>query len=449
MFVVTLPSDRSRDAEAFSREAAQAGADVLEVRGDLTPEPILESSALPLLFAPRGVTSSWAREQHLAWLDLESDEASSLTAERRIASFHDYEGTPHRDELVRIGRELRGDGVDLVKIATRVTHPDELVTLAEVRQALGENGLVTVHAMGELAEMDRVLSPWTNALTYSFLEGESASAPGQLSLEAYRRLSGPNPPRLFGILGGPGLVTASPVIHHTLQDRHGVRGHFLRLPAADGSAAFAAAKSLGVEGLAVTAPHKRTIVREVDVLDGVAAALSSVNTCVDVDGRWHGFQLDVVGLVRGYPWLADMRSAAVVGSGGVVPAVLRALADHGVEDVTVHARDAERRRELASTFRVAEAGLEALPEARADVVVWALSVDREDLELPHDAGGKLLDLRYGAAATLGERAHACGRTYVDGRAMLVEQALAQFERFTGLECKGEDRAAVDAIFPAP
>ena len=217
----------------------------------------------------------------------------------------------------------------------------------------------------------------------------------------------------------------------------------------DGAAAFATAKRLGVEGLAVTAPHKRAVAELADVLDDGAATLRSVNTCVAKKGGWHGYQLDVVGLTRGYPWLGHARRVAVVGSGGVVPAVLRALSDVGVKDVTVHARDVERRRELAASFGVAEAALDALAGARADLVVWALPVDREDLVLPRSEGGRLLDLRYGAAATLGDRARAAGLTYVDGRAMLIEQALAQFEHFTGVECKEEDRAVADAAFPAP
>ncbi len=54
MFVVTLPASAVSDPLEFAIKAKAKGADILEIRGDLTPNVKAFESPLPLLLALRG-----------------------------------------------------------------------------------------------------------------------------------------------------------------------------------------------------------------------------------------------------------------------------------------------------------------------------------------------------------------------------------------------------------
>ncbi|MEZ6195101.1 MAG: type I 3-dehydroquinate dehydratase [Planctomycetota bacterium] len=405
MYVVTLPASRSDDAEAFAEEARIRGADLLEVRGDLTPEPRLADSALPILYAPRGAVSEWAAGRLFPWLDLEDREwAGDLRGERLIRSFHDHERTPSFGELEDRARDLWEQGADLVKIATRVQRPLDLLVLDNLRESTRATGPATVLGMGPGAALDRWRSPWTNELTYCFLAGHEASAEGQIPLEEYRRLEGEEPPRFFGILGGPGLRTLSPAIHHLLFARHGLRARYLVFETSELAETWRVLDRLGVDGFSVTAPFKREILDHLGRLEDLAARTASVNTCVRERGLWVGYQRDAVGLVRGYPFLSSVRRALIVGSGGVVPAVVEALRQSGVTSIDLLARDENGRRRLARELGLEDDELSRLPRRSADLVVWSVPVDLPELALPAAApGARFLDLRYGSHRDPGPR----------------------------------------------
>ena len=187
MFVVTLPPAARTTAAVFARRARAAGAGMLEVRGDLTPELARFDSVLPLLVSPRGCAGPWVGGLGPDYLDLElgEDLPAGVPAETRwIRSFHDHEGTPPPAELDAIAARLQADGAELFKLATLVRTEADLRALEGVRDRLPA-GRSIVLGMGPLARAHRLCSPSRDAWTYACLDPASASAPGQLSLAEY------------------------------------------------------------------------------------------------------------------------------------------------------------------------------------------------------------------------------------------------------------------------
>ena len=431
-FVVTLPARAAWDPVAFARRAAEEGADVLEVRGDLTPDLAPFASPLPLLLSPRGGDLTRLAARGAAWLDVEpGEEPPSAPNAWRIASHHDHERTPPLDELLSAAENLRASGCDLVKLATRARGYDDLLTLERARVQLARGGPVVVHAMGPLADLERARSPWRNPLTYACLDTEQAAAAGQWTLARYRRLAGESEPAVFGVFGGPAFVraSASPDLHERLFREAGTRAVYLRFPSEDGPRDLAHLRELGVAGLSVTAPWKQAAFAFAGARDDDAVRCGAANTLLFAPES-RALQLDVTGIVLGYPELADARGVAVVGSGGVVPAVLLAGERLGWRDVELYARDAARAGELAQRFGVRARALDELGSASAELVLWCLPVDLDDLELPPPHGAaRLVDLRYGAETSLARRARDAGWDVRDGRAMLERQAEAQSRAF--------------------
>jgi 3-dehydroquinate dehydratase len=189
MFVVTLPQKYEEDPATFAERAKESGADVLEIRGDLTPDVRYFPSPLPLLISPRGTRGKLLHIfRKPLFVDLELHEDLSVdSAIKIIRSFHDYEGTPSLSALRRIVQHMLSVRTDVLKIATTFLKPGDAIILEQLRITLPPEKSSILMGMGEHAGESRLVSPSRNFLTYTCLSGHSASAPGQLPIEAYKK----------------------------------------------------------------------------------------------------------------------------------------------------------------------------------------------------------------------------------------------------------------------
>ncbi len=440
LFVVTLPASEASDPTGFSARAKAAGADLLEVRGDLTPDLAPFTGSVPLLVAPRGAGASFVeRFSNVAWVDLEEGESNAFPeGTGRIRSLHDHGATPSVKHLLDAARRLRADA-DLVKLAVHVRSPWDLLTLARAREDHPEADLALM-GMGPLAWPQRLRECATSPLVYACLDGKIASAPGQLPLALYRDAFGEvRAPRLFAVVGGPGLHSLSPVLHDALIRRHGVDAYYGLLAGESLDEILAVARAFRIEGLSITSPFKGEAWERSLRTDDLGRTLRSVNTLILEEDHWIGYQFDVKGIVDGYPELRERRRVAVVGSGGVVPAVLEALRRLRVGDICLYARNLDRRRTLAARFHVEDAPLAALADESVDLLVWTLPLDVSSIPLPQPLDDALaLDLRYSRHEGFREEAGRRGFSVRDGSRMLMHQALAQFELFTGVSTTPAD-----------
>jgi 3-dehydroquinate dehydratase/shikimate dehydrogenase len=132
-------------------------------------------------------------------------------------------------------------------------------------------------------------------------------------------------------------------------------------------------------------------------------------------------------------------SAAVVGCGGAGKAAAYGLHLAGAKVVLVN-RGRERGQKASAALGLPFVPLADFDPSRFDVVVQATGLGHDpDDDLIFDperlaSGAALLDMVYGPEPTrLLRRARELGRIAVDGREMLLYQALEQFRLMTGRE----------------
>jgi len=247
---------------------------------------------------------------------------------------------------------------------------------------------------------------------------------------------------VYALVGNPVGHSLSPPMHEAAYEALGMDARYVALePDANaGAAAVEAAATLGVAGLNVTIPFKEAVLDAVDP-DALARRVGAVNT-VDFTGDGPtGHNTDVAGVQRAFERFdvsLDGAAAVVVGAGGAARAAAVALDDAGAA-VHVANRTRARADRLATEFRVASSGLDALPGlvADADVLVNATSVGMDEDVSPVAASAlhadlAVLDAVYSPLETrLLRDAAAAGATAIDGAWMLLYQGVAAFERWTG------------------
>jgi shikimate dehydrogenase len=255
--------------------------------------------------------------------------------------------------------------------------------------------------------------------------------------------------RLAGVIGDPVRHSLSPALHNAAFTSLGLDWVYLAFPVAAGNAAgaLAAMRTLGIDGLSVTMPHKRAIAELVDDLDPAAAALGTVNTVVrHAFGRLTGHSTDGAGFVaslRAAGVVPEAASIVVIGAGGAALAVTDALARSGAGQITVINRSHSNAQRTALCAGDRGRVGSATDIAKADIVINATSVGMGSVgmgsttDLPCDvnllhAGQVVADLVYHPLETpLLSAARAIGATCVDGLGMLVHQAALQQQLWTG------------------
>lgn len=191
------------------------------------------------------------------------------------------------------------------------------------------------------------------------------------------------------------------------------------------AAAMAALRAPACIGANITIPHKVAACYHVDALAPEVARLGAANTIVRHRDRLVAHNTDLAALAAELELLPLAGPVVVLGRGGASRAVVAALADRGVERVTVVGRD--RWDELPALLPC------------ASLVVNATPVGTGDRALPFDPRllrGDLavLDLVYRPSPTgLVAAARATGATARDGSGMLLRQAAASFALWTERE----------------
>jgi shikimate dehydrogenase len=253
-----------------------------------------------------------------------------------------------------------------------------------------------------------------------------------------------------GVLGWPLEVTLSPLMHNVAFRRLGLDWIYLRWPVSpdDLGAAVHGLRALGAEGANVTMPHKQTIVEYLDSLDGDAVATGAVNTVQRMGDGLVGCNTDVVGfsqfLVQDAGFEPNGTRALVLGAGGAARAVVKALADLKVAEITVAARSDGVAEEVVGlargdSARVTEAlSWEKVADrvSEVDLVVNATPVGMRGETLLSNATFHteqcVVDLIYAPPTTpLIQHARRAGASGWGGLGMLVRQAAASFAIWTG------------------
>jgi len=155
----------------------------------------------------------------------------------------------------------------------------------------------------------------------------------------------------FGLIGYPIQHSLSPWIHRQFFERTNLEGTY-DIYEIDIHASFdekiASLKEMQLDGFNVTAPYKETIIPFLDGLDEQASIIGAVNTVLNKNGKWYGFNTDGAGYVRSllskYPILANRKNEAVLllGAGGACKGIYNALIKEGFTNITIANRTLEK-----------------------------------------------------------------------------------------------------------
>lgn len=399
-----------------------------------------------------------AMDAGAAYVDVEIDTpAESLIrpgATRFVLSHHDPASVPADLEAIASRLRARGD-VWMRKVAVAGARATDCL---RIRSLLARPGpALAAFCMGETGRLSRILArAWGSAATYG-AAGDVAGAPGQLPVaeldEVYREDSLGPETRLVGLLGHPVAHSLSPRIHNAAFRHLGLDWVYLPLESPDAGDGLRTAQELHFRGLSVTLPHKEAVLEHVTRRDGMVSRVEAVNTVVLEGAAVIGWNTDVEAALE--PLRSVMRlsgaRAAILGTGGAARALAHGLRAAGAE-VAVFGRRGERARRLAQEVGGAGGALEEVQGHPQDLLVNATPVGMwpEVARVPVPAAwvhaGVVYDLVYNPRPTrlLREAARA-GSATLDGTAMFLAQAAAQFRIFTGEDApEAVMRAALDA-----
>jgi len=466
-------------------------ADVLELRLDACadrPEEEMQAAfatlARPVLVAINGPeafgTFAGSDAQRLellrrasaagaAWIDVPWTLARALgpVRARRVVSRHVLSGTPVDLEGLLADIEGVADPEDRIKLVTHARCAEDglrILRLARSRARAGRP--IVAFASGAAGSFTRVLAPICGSLaTYAAPARTSEgapTAPGQIEADVLRAmwpaLGATGSTRILGVVGRPIGASLSPALHGVALRKARVDAAYVAFEPESFAAFLDLATDIGVSGLSVTMPFKAEAAALARVRDDAVEACGAANTLVRTDLGWHATNTDASAVrtcieralrVDGRK-LADL-VAVVVGTGGAARAAL-----HGLDGarVVVAGRDPAKRAEIAGAFAAQPCRIEELDEIPHDVMVnttplgslshpGAMPVPRAALR----AGSVVLDAVYRPRTTpLLTAARAAGATTIEGREWFLEQAVAQFRAFTGVDAPIETmRVALDLL----
>jgi shikimate dehydrogenase len=194
-------------------------------------------------------------------------------------------------------------------------------------------------------------------------------------------------------------------------------------------------------GVSVTMPGKFAALRFADERTPRSELVGSANTLVRSEAGWRADNTDIDGVTGALGRAAGR--AAVIGSGGTAPAAVVGLAELGVQDISIVARSRDKADALVELGT--RVGVDArwvvlgTPLVDIDAVVNTVPADVA-AQYAHTIAGTavLLDAIYDPWPTpLASAVEAAGGRVISGLEMLLHQAFAQVEQFTGLPAPKE------------
>ncbi|RPI29058.1 MAG: type I 3-dehydroquinate dehydratase [Acidobacteria bacterium] len=385
---------------------------------------------------------SRAAQSGYDWIDLERDVAEIRLPPgvQVVRSYHDFLGFPTDwPSLLEALDALPGD---VTKVAAAVENTRQVAQLLRQLERPSSRKRILI-GMGSFGQPSRLLGHFLgNAWTYVAEEPGRMVAPGQFSfpeaVNSFRLHFAGGRPTIYGVLGNPLAHSLSPPLHNRLFSHYGLANVYLpfRLTALEPWFDYVSRSPMKFGGFSVTLPFKTDAVefvrdrREPD---------SALNTLIRDGSGWTGLNTDYAGFLKPLAEL-DLRGrhSLVIGAGGVVHTVVRALRDRGSR-VTIVARDAAKATALAERYQCAIASFSDLPIA-AHLCVNCTPVgqypqtDLSPLSRNDLAFEIVYDLIYRPARTeLLRMAEESGMKTISGIQMFVEQAALQFEAWTGID----------------
>ena len=263
------------------------------------------------------------------------------------------------------------------------------------------------------------------------------------------------------VLGSPIGHSLSPALHRAAYAALGIPWRYDALDVReDELAEFMDSMDDSWAGLSLTMPLKTAVLPLLHDTSETVDVVGAANTVVIREGRRHGHNTDVMGMVRAIREMspeADLTNATILGGGATARSAIAAIHGLGIDVAYAALRDPARGAHLSRIASALGCELrivsweEAHHHLDADLVISTVpgdAADRYAQQVPDDPG-TLLDVAYGdQAGTLVPAWRAGGGAAADGLALLLWQAADQVRLMTGLEAPVDEmRAALDRGHP--
>ena len=151
-------------------------------------------------------------------------------------------------------------------------------------------------------------------------------------------------------------------------------------------------KNEKIHGINVTVPFKKSVIPFLDQLSPLAKEVQSVNTIFKKNNKIIGENTDVGGFKRSLEYTnytVKNKKVFILGAGGVVPSILKALEKLGVAKVYISNRTKEKAKNLESHYKTS-LGLETLDWGQSpdfDIIINATSLglkNNDKIELDYN-----------------------------------------------------------------
>jgi shikimate dehydrogenase len=209
-------------------------------------------------------------------------------------------------------------------------------------------------------------------------------------------------------------------------------------------AAFSGLKALNIAGVNVTMPHKAAAARMCTRLHQAAQTLGSVNTIRFSPNHVEGFNTDSSGFKRILAQTGSPDAALVMGNGAASQAAIWALAQNNNTKIYQISRKMahcpafiSNKSNYSSFLWSCENLLDLISHSSMVINATPLGMNKQDqlveLEKALDSSKFYIDLNYNEDSRLLAAARASRCRLMDGRELLLAQALDSFKILTDLD----------------
>lgn len=256
---------------------------------------------------------------------------------------------------------------------------------------------------------------------------------------------------LFAVIGDPIAHSKSPIMHNEWFKAHEINAHYHAFHITEHHLedAIKGFRAIGISGFNVTVPHKVGIIPLLDEIDPLAQTIGAVNTVVNKEGKFIGYNTDGIGFIKGLePYLSSIQDKKVlmVGAGGAARAIFFSMAFEGVKHIDIVNRSVQKAQSLRDECPY-DVSTEVLTGKEAedrldqyDLIIQTTSIgmapyeDQVPLSLHNISPNAFVsDIIYNPSTTkLLSTARSKGATIQNGMDMFVLQGALAFEKWTGI-----------------
>lgn len=191
---------------------------------------------------------------------------------------------------------------------------------------------------------------------------------------------------MYGVFGDPIRHSKSPIMLNRAFQEMGLNAAYAayHIPPNQLKQAVEGIKALQFGGINVTIPHKVEVMHYLDDIDEGASILGAVNTLVNDQGKWIGYNTDGIGYVRSLieETKISLRGKRIlmIGAGGAARGVIYALAKELPEMIWVANRTVDKAKSLAQSMKpyteVFGMGMDAIDDIKhnVDIVINTTAV---------------------------------------------------------------------------